>query len=192
VADDVETGRSAFEMVNREVWIVTAEAAGRRGGLVATWVSQASLDPADPMAVVALGVNHFTTELVDRSRAFALHLITADQIDLAWRFALSSGRETDKFAGLDFSPGGSGAPRLQNCLAWLECQVIHQHSAADRTLFWGQVVAGDAKSSGVPLCERELFAAANEEQRAILKRNLQDDIAVQRPWVEAWKDKNAQ
>ena len=66
---------SALRLVDREIWVVTASDGERRGGLVATWVTAASIDRERPMLLAALGANHFTTELVQTSKAFAAHLL---------------------------------------------------------------------------------------------------------------------
>ncbi|MEX0867194.1 MAG: flavin reductase family protein [Pirellulales bacterium] len=182
-----ETINQVFGLLDREVWIVTSAFAGDRGGLLATWVSQASIDPDDPLVVIALAVNHHTKDLVDRGGAFGLHLIAREQIDLAWRFALGSGRDRDKLAGVDQSPQMTGAPILADCLAWLDCQVIDRHEAADRKLFWGRVLGGGVQRGGTPLRERELLASASAEQSQALKRDLQSDIELQRPLITAWK-----
>ena len=56
---------SIFRLVNREIWIVTAADGERRGGLAATWVSQASIDRDKPVVVIGIAPNHFTAELID-------------------------------------------------------------------------------------------------------------------------------
>ncbi len=187
MAEINEAINQVFGLLDREVWIVTSACAGDRGGLLATWVSQASIDPDDPLVVIALAVNHYTKELVDRGGAFGLHLIAREQIDLAWRFALGSGRDRDKLAGVDQSPQMTGTPILAECLAWLDCQVIDRHEAADRMLFWGRVLGGGVRRAGTPLRERELLASASAEQSQALKRDLQSDIELQRPLITAWK-----
>src|SRR6478609_10965789 len=92
---------TALRLIDRELWIITAASGGRRGGLLATWVSAASIDPERPILLAGIGPNHFTAELVQSSRAFAAHLLRPDQIELAWNFANGSGRDRDKFAGLE-------------------------------------------------------------------------------------------
>src|SRR5690349_2128480 len=89
---------SLFRQLERELWVVTAHNGTRGGGLVATWVSQASIDPQTPTVATAIAVNHFTRELIDAGRSFGLHLLRPEQIDLVWRFAMSSGRDVDKLS----------------------------------------------------------------------------------------------
>lgn len=184
---DAQAIDGVFRLLNREVWIVTAANGQRRGGLVATWVMQASLDPATPLVVAAIAPNHFTADLIRSSRAFALHLITTSQIRYAWPFALGSGRDHDKFAGLAPHAAVTGSPILPDCLAWLDCRVITRYDAGDRLLFWGEVVAGQQQCEGSPLRERELLAAATDEQRRILTENLHADIEVLRSPAARWR-----
>ncbi len=185
-----------FRMVNRDVWIITAadgEAKPpRRGGLLATWVAQASLDPAQPVALAAIAKNHFTAELIDASGSFAAHLISAGQIELAWRFGIGSGRDRDKLAGLSTRPAVTGAPILDDCLAWLDCRVLTSFDAGDRLFFWADVLDGGRTGSGQPLCEHELFAAANASQLAQLRENLLEDLRIQKPLLATWRESLSQ
>lgn len=171
---------SVFRLLDRAVWIVTARHGQRGGGLAATWVMQASIDPERPVVVAAIAPNHFTAELIDGSRAFAAHLIRPDQIDLVWRFALSSGRDHDKLAGLELAAGATGSPILADCLAWLDCRVTARHNSGDRIYFWGEVISGDRRGDTAPLTEQQLLSAATPEQKAALRAGLLADIAVQR------------
>src|SRR5450755_1166408 len=85
---------------DREVWLLTARAAGVSAGLIATFVNQASIVPELPRVVVGLAKQHHTAQAVETSRGFVLHLLTESQIDLVWRFGLHCGRDVDKWAGL--------------------------------------------------------------------------------------------
>ncbi len=178
---------SIFRLVNREVWIVTAANGERRGGLVATWVSQASMDTESPTVLAGIAPNHFTAELIDASGSFAVHLISMQHIEAAWSFAIGSGRMRDKFEHIAAASGETGSPILRDCLAWLECRVFARLDAGDRIYYWADVVASGMPGSGLPLCEHELIAATNEEQRRHLIEDRQSDILLQRPQREAWR-----
>lgn len=179
-ANTLDEVNGGLRLVDREIWLVTSGHRDRRGGLVATWVTVSSLDPDRPIVTVALAESHFTTELVVASRSLALHLITAEQIDLAWQLALESGRGRDKLAGLELRAGATGAPLLRNCLAWFDCRVFAEHRLGDRVYFWGQVVDGGMPGQGAPLRQRGLFAAANPEQLTSLRASLVEDIERER------------
>ncbi len=180
---------SVFRMVDRVAWIVTAAHENRRSGLVATWVSQSSIDPEAPLAVIGLAPNHFTAELVRASKAFCLHLVDRKHLDLVWQFGLSSGRTADKFAGVSTSPSKTGSPLLASCLAWLDCRVVAKYDAGDRIYFWADVIDGRRENSGRPITESEILSAANDEQKAGLRAGMLADRALHRPLRDAWRQR---
>jgi len=192
MSSDVNQIDEVFRLIDREVWIVTSATVDRRGGLTATWVSQASIDASRPIVLIGLAPNHFTSELVDASGAFALHLLGADQVDVAWNFANRSGRSRDKLADLTFHTGSSGSPLLNECMAWLDCQVFAHLVTGDRTYYWADVVAGQAcgaddASRARPLTEHQFFQHLSDEQRRQLKADRDRDISVQQSLLDAWR-----
>src|SRR5436309_1159966 len=114
---------AVFAQLDREVWLLTASAGARRGGLIATFVNQASIVPHMPRVAVGLARQHHTWELVEASGAFALHVLAEDQLDWVWRFGLQSGREFDKLAHLPTTPGVTGSPILAGVPGFLECRI---------------------------------------------------------------------
>jgi flavin reductase (DIM6/NTAB) family NADH-FMN oxidoreductase RutF len=180
---------AVLRIVDREVWIVTATDGKCRGGLLATWVSSASIDPDRPALLAGIAPNHFTAELVQASGAFAAHLLRPDQVELAWRFASGSGRDRDKLAGFELKGSATGSPILANCLAWCDCRVFARYDAGDRLFFWADVIAAEQLGAGAALRERALFAGLTTEQRQTLLADRDTDSALQRPLHEAWRNR---
>ena len=189
---------AALQLLDRELWIITAADGERRGGLLATWVAPAAIDREQPVLFVGIAPSHFTAELVQASRAFAAHLLRPDQSELAWNFAASSGRQRDKLAGLAVDRGDSGAPILANCLAWFDCRVFARYDAGDRLLVWGDVVAGKlcvplnadgTRSVPTTACLREqtFFRHLTDEQRKTLAAARQADATQNQPRSERWR-----
>lgn len=176
-----------FSSIDREVWIVTAATDRSRGGLVATWIAQASIDREQPIVLAGIAPNHFTAELIDASGTFALHLLTTQQIHHAWNFGVGSGRERDKLAGVETFRATTGTPILKDCLAWLDCRVFATESTGDRTYYWADVVAGDLLVEGSPLTESQLMRLATVEQKLHLRTGRDADIDIQRPRQQAWR-----
>jgi flavin reductase (DIM6/NTAB) family NADH-FMN oxidoreductase RutF len=176
-----------FRLLDREVWIVTAAASGRRGGLAATWVSPASIDQERPVLLAGIATNHFTAELIDASGSFAAHLLRTDQVELAWNFAGSSGRSRDKFGGLATAGSDTGPPILADCLAWLECRVLHRYDTGDRLFYWADVILSAQHGPGPALREEAFIRGLSDEQRRQLAANRDADIGAQRPWHESWR-----
>jgi flavin reductase (DIM6/NTAB) family NADH-FMN oxidoreductase RutF len=201
---------AALRLVDREIWVVTAAEGERRGGLVATWVSAASIDASRPVLLVGLAPNHFTTELVQASKAFGAHLLREDQGELAWNFANGSGRSRDKLAGLAVERKEGGSPILADCAAWFDCRVFARYDAGDRVFFWGDVLAGGycnshaaregditrsvmttmgdiTRSVMTTMCEQAFFRGLSEEQRQVLIADKAADAAKNRPFHESWR-----
>jgi flavin reductase (DIM6/NTAB) family NADH-FMN oxidoreductase RutF len=176
--------------LERELWLVTAHDGTRGGGLIATWVSQASIDPQTPTVASAIAINHFTRELIDAGRSFGLHLLRPEQIDLVWQFALASGRDVDKLDGLNWQPGIHGAPLVADCFATLDCRVYDRHDGGDRVYYWADVLACTFDEASLiagirPLTDKQMLALANDEQKAALKAGLMADAVLQRPLLDA-------
>ena len=176
-----------FRLTNREVWVVTAGTPQRRGGLLATWILQASLDRASPVLVAGIAPNHFTRQLIDETGVFATHLLHQNQFDLALKFALGSGRNVDKLAGLRVSETETGSPLLKDALCWLDCRVFARLDTGDRIFFWADVVAGEQQEHAPPLTEQELLKHVDGETRNRLIADRQHDIEKQKPQHNEWR-----
>jgi flavin reductase (DIM6/NTAB) family NADH-FMN oxidoreductase RutF len=172
--------------LRRECWLVTAAHGAHRSGLLATQVASVSIDPQSPVFLVGLARNHFTHDLALDSRAIGLHLLGRENIDLAWRFSLQSGRGVDKFAGLTAAPAPSGVPLLSGVLARMDCRVIETHTAGERTYFWCEPFNCEVFSGEPPLTDAELIASATADQRKVLAANMEQERDTQRPWLKEW------
>lgn len=181
---------SLLKLVDREIWLVTAAAGGRRSGLTATWVSQASLDRERPVLLAGLSPRNFTTELVEQSGLFTAHLVQHDLVPLAFRLASTSGRDVDKLAGLPVVAHESGALILTLARAWFACRVFHHLDAGDRRFFWGEVIAAGEAGSGPPLKEQAFFAALSPEERQQLKALREADAVALKPLAAMWSSRS--
>lgn len=173
--------------VDPALWVVTARAGVRRGALVATFVSEASIVRDAPRVVVGLARQHHTWELVEESGALALHLIGEDRLDWVWRFGLRSGRDADKLAGLAVRTAVTGAPVLDGALGWLDCRVEARLDAGDRTVYLAAVEAGGLEGRGPTLTVQRMLALAPAERRGEMDRLLARDAAVDRRAIESWR-----
>src|SRR4051812_40692056 len=204
--DKIDEIDSALRLIDREIWIITAGDGARRGGLVATWVSTASIDRERPALLAGLAPNHFTTELVQSSRAFAAHLLRPDQTALAWNFARDSGRNRDKLANWELETHETASPILTDCLAWFDCRVFARYDAGDRLFFWADICSAHApreqptaaqegriSRSGmapVALRDEQFFGSLTSEQRQHLLTVRDADAARIRPMHEKWRSQN--
>jgi flavin reductase (DIM6/NTAB) family NADH-FMN oxidoreductase RutF len=178
---------AVFAPLDRELWLVTARHGERRGGLIATCVSQASIVPDLPRVLVGLAKQHFTWELVEESAAFALHLLGEEHLDWVWRFGLQSGRDQDKLLGLAVAEKSSGSPVLIDALGWLDCRVEARLDSGDRTFYLAEVLEG-AMTGSAPLTFKRMLQLAPSGSLSALKAALVRDAVVDGEAIRAWRE----
>jgi len=116
------------------VAIVTGIGAhGPTGLAVGSFVS-VSLDPLLVGFFCANSSSSWPT--VRATGNFCVNLLADDQTDMCRRFAARGG---DKFADVAWSPGRTGAPVLDGCLAFVECELADEIQTGDHTLVLGRV-----------------------------------------------------
>jgi len=106
-----------------------------------------SLDPV--LILVCLMREARTGLAIQKARRFAVNFLREDQLELSDRFAGRKG-SVDRFEGLATRIAVTGAPVLEECLAWMDCRVIAITPAGDHTLYIGEVLASGV-SGGKPL-----------------------------------------
>jgi flavin reductase (DIM6/NTAB) family NADH-FMN oxidoreductase RutF/predicted ester cyclase len=127
------------------VTIVTTSADGIPTGLAVNAFSSISLDP--PLVLFCVGKTALTYPRLFAGDAVAINVLASDQLAIAERFALSGG---DKFAGIPWSPGASGAPLLDSCSAVLEGVIENRIPIGTHAIFIIRVERADA-SGRTPL-----------------------------------------
>ncbi|UCF91120.1 MAG: flavin reductase [Desulfobacterales bacterium] len=137
----------AFGTMNYGIYVMTTSHDGRMDAMVASWVSQVSYEP--PLIAVAVHKNRFSHQLIENSGRFALHVLGEEQKKLIYQF-MGSDPET-KFSGLEWRPGQTGCPILQDCVAWFDCTLNTRIMPGNHTLFIGEVVDAMAVSDAKPL-----------------------------------------
>lgn len=184
---DPTASSTLFAWLDREVWLVTAQAGSRRGGLIATFVNPATIVPEIPRVLLGLARQHHTWQLVEASNAFALHLLGEDQLDWVWRFGLQSGRDRDKLEGLPVHAGATGSPLLDGAVGWLDCRVEDRLDGGDRTVYLAEVVEGRVTHFAPPLTSRRLLELAPPHYLTQLKRQLHHDSQIDAEAILAWR-----
>ena len=101
-------------------------------GMTVTSVTSLSVEPA----TLLVSVNRLSSSfpLLQRYGAFGVNILTAEQLDIAERFAGKGGlKGAERFAGAEWVTRATGVPLLTGSLASIECdveEVIERHSHA--------------------------------------------------------------
>jgi flavin reductase (DIM6/NTAB) family NADH-FMN oxidoreductase RutF len=127
--------RRALGQYATGVTVVTTRAAdGTPAGLTVNSFTSVSLEP--PLVLWCLGLDSASFDVFRVAEQHMINVLAADQLDVAKRFA---SRNPDKFAGLGWAPTDSGLPRLDGCIAWLECGIRSRYEEGDHLILVGRI-----------------------------------------------------
>ena len=135
-----------FRTLTFGVYAVGVADGERRDIFTAAWVMQASFDPL--LLTLSINPRNASYELLHAGGGFTVNVLKQGQLELARRFGTRSGREEDKLAGIRWRPGKTGAPILEDSLAYFECELSRRHAAGDHELVLGRVIAGKVLDPG--------------------------------------------
>jgi flavin reductase (DIM6/NTAB) family NADH-FMN oxidoreductase RutF len=137
-------------MLSNGVYILTSRSGDCFGGATVTWVSQASFRP--PLLMAAIRPESSVFRCLAESRRAVLHILSADQVEVAQRFFKPTRVEGDRMNGEPFRPGKTEAPILDSALAYVECAVRAVHDGmGDHTVVILEVLEAELRRPGRPM-----------------------------------------
>ena len=143
---DAATFRTVLGHFCTGITVVTAVDEGEPVGLTCQSFASVSLDPPLVLFVAARVSNSWPR--IRHAGHFCANVLGEAQEELGRRFAV---RGADKFAGVGWRPGLTGAPLLAGCLAFVECELEAVHEAGDHDIVVGRVVDLGIAVEGKPL-----------------------------------------
>jgi flavin reductase (DIM6/NTAB) family NADH-FMN oxidoreductase RutF len=122
------------------LYILGSRAGERRNGMTINWATQLSFDPK----LVGVSVEHgaFTHELVSEGGVFTVNLVAQADRAIVRKFTKPVDVDLDArtLNGFLFHDGSTGAPILDQAVAFLDCEVRQSVDLGGHTLFLGEVV----------------------------------------------------
>ena len=156
---------AVLDRLDTTACVVTSVDGGEPRGCLVTYVTACSIHPA--RVLVLTSHENLTHEAVERSGVLALHPVALGQEEWVRRFGLQSGRTADKFAGVAWEPGETGAPILADALGYLEGRVLASLDCGDHTARLVEPVrAGLRTADALPLAASRVFALGLDKPRA--------------------------
>ena len=129
------------------VTIVTARTpAGALIGLTANSFNSLSLSP--PLVLWSLSQAAGSMPALSTGSHYAINVLASDQKALAERFA---GRRDDRWAGVAYTEGASGAPLITGAAASFECFNRSRYEEGDHVIFVGEVERCNHQPGAAPL-----------------------------------------
>lgn len=144
-----EDGQVEYDKLRRRVlwsmpyglYVVGSRAGERRNGMTLNFATQVSFEPK----LLGIGVEKtaFTHELIEAGGSFTLNTVSREDRAIVRKFTKPV--EVDLTAwtlnGFPFHDGPTGAPVLDQAVAWVDCEVRNPVDCGGHTFFIGEVVA---------------------------------------------------
>ena len=130
------------------LYIVGSRAGERRNGMTCNWVTQLGFDPK--LLGVSVEKDAVTHELVAEGGVFALCIVDREDRAIVRKFTkpVEVDLEARTLNGFPFHDGSTGAPILDQAVAYADCEVRSTVDVGSHTLFVGEVV--DAALDSAP------------------------------------------
>ncbi len=141
----------ALANISLGIYIVSSVKDGKINGQISDTVFQATSTP--PTVGISVSKENLTHEYIKSSSVFSVSILAqGSPLPFIARFGFKSGREIDKFEGIDYIKGKTGAPIVvENTVAFIEARVIKELDVGTHTIFIGQVESAGILSSETPM-----------------------------------------
>ncbi len=142
---------TALQQCSYGVYVITATDGGKLNGQIANTVCQVTSVPAT--VSVSINKQNLTHELISKSRAFGVSILAEETpMQFIGRFGFKSGRDNEKFEGIAYKLGKTGAPIvLDHATSYMDCELVAAMDAGTHTIFLGRVLDAEVVSDGRPM-----------------------------------------
>ena len=118
-------------------------------------ISNTAFQVANNPTRLAISVqkDNYTREIIEKNGIFNVSVLTEDvPFEIIRHFGMQSGREVDKFGGIDFKAiSHNGIYYLtENTNAFFSCKVTEKKDLGSHTLFIGEVTEAKVLGDGAP------------------------------------------
>ncbi len=130
----------ALFKVTYGLYIVSAGDNKSGNGFISNTVFQVTAEP--PKFAACCNKNNFTSGLIERHGYFSVSVLNQKtNPDIFGRFGYKSGKDLNKFEGMNVKYGETGVPIIMNdTVAYLECKVVQQFDIGTHNLYIGELI----------------------------------------------------
>ena len=143
--DSVALRRALGTFLTGVTVVTCIDELGRPRGFTANSFTSVSLDP--PLVLVCIAKSAESIDAFVGAEGFGINILAEHQKFVSQTFASKS---AEKFQSVRWLPGSTGAPSLEESIAWLDCHTRQRVDAGDHVVLIGEVVHFST-SGGRPL-----------------------------------------
>lgn len=129
----------AFYKITYGLYLVSTEYKGSLNAYIANTVFQLTSEPA--RFAISCSKDNFSAKLISASKKFAFSILEKDvEQSLISRFGYKSGKDIDKFKGIEYFLGELGIPLVkEGSIAYFECEVEQTIDVGSHLVFVGKL-----------------------------------------------------
>lgn len=133
------------------LYLVSTADAEKLNGLIANTVVQVTSRPEK--ISVTLSNQNLTHDMILKSGFFSISILSKDTpMKFIGSFGFKSGRDLDKFNGIEYRIGVSGAPIIQDhSIGYLDIEVTQSLDVGSHTIFIGKIVDSGRLTDDEPM-----------------------------------------
>lgn len=121
------------------ITVVTTRREGGVHGMTASAFSSLSIDP--PLITVAVDKRTRTHKRIEEEKCFGVMILRTGQDELSNMAAGFRGEEGNYLPGYTHRQEVTGAPILDDALAWMDCSLYASYDGGDHTIYVGKIEA---------------------------------------------------
>jgi flavin reductase (DIM6/NTAB) family NADH-FMN oxidoreductase RutF len=131
------------------VTVITAAHGEEVRGMTANAVTSVSLEPL--LLLICVDKRTVTHQFLEEAQHFAVNIMAEDQEQVSRALASRDSEDARRLVGYRYRSGETGAPILEDCLAYVECRITEVLEGGDHSIFMGQVEGGEVLRDVPPL-----------------------------------------
>ena len=136
---DLQAKKTALRKIPHGVYVVGVKQDSQLSAFTATWLTQVSFTP--PLVAIGVKKDAHSLAMIQRDRVFSVNLLGKDQKAIAEHFVKPAAVMGEKLQGVRYQPGKTGAPVLEQAIAYFECELREIANAhGDHAVVIGEVV----------------------------------------------------
>ena len=142
---------AALHSISYGMYLVGSRKGDRINAQTANTVIQVRSEP--PTISVCINKSNLTHEFIKESGVFTVSVLSKETpLNFIGQFGFKSGRDINKFEGVNYKIGETKAPIVTDyALSYMEARVVQEVDVGTHTDFIGEVIAADIFAEGEPM-----------------------------------------
>ena len=143
--------RKTLHKISYGLYIVSSINSYKKNGQIANAIFQITSEP--PTVAISINKQNLTHDYIKKSKVFTISILPENTpMKFIGTFGFKSGRDIDKFNGINYRLGKTKTPIIiDHSIGFVECSVIEEIDVGTHTIFCANVLDADILSKENPM-----------------------------------------